>query len=273
MKISPPPIRESLIHTKNLLSIVWTQWLSNLSSQSNAIQDDIDVLKDKEVDNLLSTSTINLDKRLEEIESQLSFITSFKNYDSVIEELRLLSTMQSQQRNLYGWEDLRVPVNSVKVGATKVPTLTSYKGGHVYAFADQAIEGNEEQVTFVCQIPHAYKQGSSIYPHVHWVGQDNTAGNVRWKLTYSWANINSAFPAESTIYIDGANSTTTDNHNKTEFAAIVGTGKTISSMLICSLTRNSSHVNDTFTGKSAYLLEFDFHVEMDDIGSNTELVK
>lgn len=180
--------------------------------------------------------------------------------------------MESAEEPIDAWEDLRVPVNAVKVGPTKVPTLTAYKGSHVYAFADQALAANEEQITFAVQLPHSYLEGSAIYPHVHWVGQDNTAGNVRWELSYSWANIGSAFPGAQSIYITDAN-LDTDVHNIASFLPITGTGKTISSMLLCALSRNSSNALDTFNGKSAYLLEVDFHFQVDSHGSREELTK
>lgn len=171
------------------------------------------------------------------------------------------------------WEDLRVAVNNVKVPAAQAPTWTIYKASLVLAFADQAIEGNEERVYFTVQFPHAYEQGTNIRPHIHWVGEDDTAGNVVWKLTYSWANMLHAFPGETAITMAGANSLTADYHNYTSLPEVVGTGKEISSMMLCSLRRNSSNILDTYTGKDAYLLEFDIHFLKDMPGSKEELSK
>jgi len=170
------------------------------------------------------------------------------------------------------WDDLRAPATAVRLPASGFynPAETEYKGGIVLAFGDEA--SNEEEVSFLFQMPHTYEEGTDIYPHVHWVGEDNTAGSVRWGLEYSWANIGDAFPATSTIYIDDANGDT-DVHAMASFAAITGTGKTISSMLICRLFRNSSNAADTFTSKSAYLLEFDIHYQKDTLGSRTETAK
>lgn len=165
------------------------------------------------------------------------------------------------------WDDLRTPVDAVKVSGTKPPTWTAYKGSEVLAFSDQAIAGNEEHVFFTIQLPHGYMQGSSITPHVHWVPEDNTGGNVRWALTYTWADYNAVFLAEQTIYAVGAAGTTTDFHNRTYFSEISGAGKHISSMLLCKLQRNSSDATDTYNGKSVYLLEIDFHVKLDALGS------
>lgn len=173
---------------------------------------------------------------------------------------------------LYHWDDLRTPVNDLKVPGEKAPTWTDYLGSQVLAFSDQAVEANEERVYFTIQLPHDYAEGTNITPHVHWTPSNTDGGNVRWLLTYSWANIAGNFPAETPIYAVGAAGIVADHHIMTNYDAIVGTGKTISSMLLCKLQRNSSNALDTYTG-SAYLLEIDFHYQKDDIGSKTITTK
>jgi hypothetical protein len=147
-----------------------------------------------------------------------------------------------------------------------------YKGSKVLAFADQGNDANEERIFFVAQIPHGYKEGTDLEVHVHWVGEDNTAGNVAWEFSYSWANIGGAFPAETVSVELGANGDT-DVQILTDVASMDGTGKTVSSMMLCSLRRNSSNVSDTLTGKDAYLFEVDFHFQKDTLGSQEETTK
>ncbi len=55
-------------------------------------------------------------------------------------------------------------------------------------------------------------------------------------------------------------------HHIAGFDAISGTGKGISSMLICRLFRDVSDPNDTY-GADAFVLEFDFHFQIDAPGS------
>lgn len=171
------------------------------------------------------------------------------------------------------WEDIRVSVNTVRVPPAQPPTWVDYKGCQILAFADQAVESNEERVYFTVQFPHSYEEGTNIRPHVHWVGEDNTAGNVVWKLTYSWANMLTVFPGETAIIIADANSLTANYHNYAVLPEITGTGKEISSMMLCSLRRNSNNILDTYTGKDAYLLEFDVHFLENTPGSKEELSK
>lgn len=175
------------------------------------------------------------------------------------------------------YDDIRTPVNALKLSGVKPPTWTSYKGGEVLAFSDQALAGNEEIVFFTLQMPHNYKEGTDISIHPHFVPEDNTGGNVYWLLTYSWANIDAIFPTETTVYIAAACGTTTDAHRVAYFADIDGdpdgVKKLISSMLICKLQRRSSDPLDTYNGKSVYLLEVDVHYQVDSLGSSTALVK
>ncbi len=166
------------------------------------------------------------------------------------------------------WEDLRVPVDSVKVTATNPATEAAYKGGLVLSFAKAATN----VVYFTCQVPHAYKVGTNIYPHVHYVPKTTGAGAIVWQLTYSWANINGTFAAETTLPVTTTGALTADKQHLTSFDPITGTGKGISSMLICSLSRLGADAADTYDDV-AYLLEFDFHYLSDDTGSKNETSK
>ena len=177
-------------------------------------------------------------------------------------------------RDLTGtmWDDCRTPVNAIKINKDKPPTWVSYMGSEVLSFADQAIAGNEESVEFTVQLPHSYKEGSSLRPHIHWLAEDNTAGNARWQLTYAWANLNGIF-ATSSETITAAAPAVANKHTFSEFTPINGDGKLASSILLGSLKRKSSEATDTLDGKNAYFLEFDIHYVMDSIGSKTDLNK
>ncbi len=173
------------------------------------------------------------------------------------------------------WDDIRVPVNAIKLSGTKPPVWTAWKGGEVLAFQDQGVLANEQRVTFLAQLPHGYQEGTDIEAHVHWVGEDQTAGDVVWQLTCSWANMDQAFPGESTYYaVAPNNAALADAHTHSHLLPdLDGNSKTISSMLVCLLRRNSNNAADTFAGKDAYLTEVDFHFRQDTIGSQNEATK
>ena len=168
------------------------------------------------------------------------------------------------------FDDIRTPMTSIRItgpGGTTPPDEVMYKGSVVLAFGGAGTD--DEKGFFTIQIPHSYKEGSDITPHIHWTPEDNTAGTVRWILTYSWANIDAAFPAETANAIEVVADQTTDKHQRDFFTAITGTGKTISSMILCSIQREDSDPNDTYNNKDAFLLEMDFHFEKDTVGSRT----
>lgn len=163
------------------------------------------------------------------------------------------------------WDDLRVPVSVVRLSGAQPPTEMAYQSGMVLAFPTNA----DKTIYFVVQMPHGWKQGSDITPHIHWTiaasGSASGAENVKWDLTYSWASIGSSFPAATSdsITIDVQNDTA-DDHMFDNFTAI-SNSETLSSILICSLTRDVSVANDY--GDDAYLVEIDFHYELDTVGS------
>lgn len=172
------------------------------------------------------------------------------------------------------FDDLRTPVSQLRVPGSKAPTWTTYNGTQLLGFSYQAVEGNEEEVYLVVQIPHSYKEGSNIVPHIHWIPNEDTTDDpevVRWGLECEWKNIDGTFSGTTTIHAEESMTDRADDHIKTAFSAIDGTGKTISSMLTCRLFRNSSSPNDTYDSGTALalLLEIDFHFEIDTVGSRT----
>ncbi|HEC60733.1 hypothetical protein LCGC14_0461060 [marine sediment metagenome] len=190
------------------------------------------------------------------------------------------------------WDDLRVPLNSIKTGGVKDPTFTKWKddgagsrGIYDWHFAYQVVAGNEEEVFFDTQLPHSYKEGADLNFHVHWTPLVSGAAGefVKFGLEYTWVNINENFPANTTIIYSDASSAAAASTSgdgtlihgkqyKTLFPAITGTGMRISSVLSCRFFRNSSHANDTLA-QDVIIFDVDFHFEIDSLGSKTILIK
>lgn len=178
------------------------------------------------------------------------------------------------------WDDLKMPALTGKPNVT--PTfekMTDDGSGSVgifgYLFEDKAIANQEQDLFFGQQLPHSYKEGTDIYPHIHWCPK--TAGNgttdvIRWGLEYIWANDEDVLPTSTIIYVDALVPTTAKQIHMDAFDKLIGTGMKISSIIKVRLFRNSSHVNDTFTG-GAYLFEFDAHHQIDTPGSIEMLSK
>lgn len=178
------------------------------------------------------------------------------------------------------WDDMRVPFSAglQPDSGSRAPSIVqifddgiSSRGIYVTCFEDNAVN-SEQEMYFAVQLPHSYKEGSDIEPHVHWVPDDTETGDVVWGLEYTWASIDGTYPVTSIITTVGSARGTRHQHTMTDFTPIDGTGKGISSMLSGRLFRNSSNVLDTYAN-GACLLEFDFHFEMDTMGSRLEASK
>jgi hypothetical protein len=168
------------------------------------------------------------------------------------------------------YDDLQVTLNSAT--ALSAPTITTKYGSRLYTFSDEAV--NEDQLPFTAQLPHGYKVGSPIEAHVHYTGEDNTSCNFVWGLEYRWTNYGSPVLATSDIaVVVSSNNAVTDYHNIADFPSITIATRDISSIVTGTLYRNSTNAMDTCNAKSAYLLAFDIHYEIDQAGSRTEYGK
>lgn len=170
------------------------------------------------------------------------------------------------------WDDLRVPAQNTKLNPSKSePNFESFTDG-LFVYKFDSSNADDESIHFVVQLPHAWKEGSAIRPHLHWCGDNANAGNVYWSFEYSCISINGTFPSSTTSEVLDAN-TGSLQHNIVSFDEIDMTGKKISSMIVCRLTRRStSQATDTYNGNACFL-EFDFHYQTDGTGSQAELTK
>ena len=172
------------------------------------------------------------------------------------------------------WDDLRVPANAVRVGPIRDPSFDNFTGGlYTYLFSPST----EEQVYFNVQIPHIWKQGSPINPHIHWGpnATNGTSETVRWGLEYTISEINGIFPVSNTIYAEDTGTFTDKGHYVVGFgsdAIDVSAIDSVSTMLICRLFRDSTHPNDDLVA-SCWFYEADIHIEIDAPGSIEEFRK
>jgi hypothetical protein len=154
--------------------------------------------------------------------------------------------------NTFGvrWDDLRITLDRGK-DATAISYFSGSTGPEIWYFRNNS---QLEAMSFTVQLPHTWKEGSDIFPHLHWSPKASKAGNVEWKLEYTWQNYDpvtpQVFPAITTNTVVSTGPFTAKTHLITSLtpgnAGIDGTGKKISSILICRLTRNSSNTADTY---------------------------
>jgi len=167
------------------------------------------------------------------------------------------------------WDDMSIAMANAKVPAANAPTWRDYKQTQVPAFSASQVN----VLYFTAQLPHSYKEGSDLEFHIHVAYPDAVAGNSVWYFSYSWANDGVAFPVALSTTVTKPSIGIVDGHQLMEIIAnIDGTGKKISSVLLCSIQRLGNSGDDNY-GNEIYLVSGDFHYQKDAIGSRTMLVK
>lgn len=173
------------------------------------------------------------------------------------------------------WEDL-LP-SSVTIGTTgpNIPGFTVYNSNlRAYEFVGTGNQTKEIHMGF--QMAHGWKLGTNVSPHLHlYVANTAGGGNVKFYCEYTWTNIGQT----GVIATQTINSTITRNPNEATannllFALpeINGSGKALSSMLMCRLYRIPDDTGDTYEA-SVWLKSADLHIEKDRDGSRQPLIK
>jgi phage minor structural protein len=128
-----------------------------------------------------------------------------------------------------------------------------------------------EIINITVQLPHKWKEGTTIYPHVH-VRQAANQQAV-FKLDYIWYNAGDTIPTTWATYT--MNEYAVTPYVSGTIANIVkgadgidGTGKEISSILKLKLYRD----DNVYTG-DMLVDQFDIHIEVDSLGSQEEYTK
>lgn len=182
----------------------------------------------------------------------------------IIRRLQLLVAGPDSPR----WEDLRFPADGISIfGFGSDPSRDTVDG--LLEFDPDSTE----RVFVTAQMPHGWKEGSEISPHVHWSPTDTDTGNVLWRLEYQMANIDGTFPGTWTaLDILDAGDGTADKHQIAEWAAIDMAGMEMSCIIKFKISRIGGGPSDTYTA-DAKMLEFDIHYQIDSAGSRQEYVK
>lgn len=175
------------------------------------------------------------------------------------------------------WDDIRITPSAFDFAGTSDPVnVATTIGGRAYRLFEFAT--NDEAYATV-QMPHGYKRGSILRPHLHWTpgtrGNEEAGKTVAWRADISHAKLNAAFSAFSTVTL-----TTTLPADAVDGLHLIGPSADYvvpedfgeSGMLLIRLYRTTgdSWVGST-TGNLPLLLEFDIHYQSDKMGSDDEI--
>jgi len=156
-------------------------------------------------------------------------------------------------------------------GTAQVDGLIGVTSGSFGVSALAFPTGVRTETFFTAQLPHTYVPGTDIVFHIHWQAPVGSTGDALWGLEWKWVNVNADGTGNTTV--DTTALTVTPGYHKAQTVATLdGTGKMISSILICRLFRDGTDAADT-CGTSVFLSEADFHFQADTLGSRQEWVK
>lgn len=177
-----------------------------------------------------------------------------------------------------GWDDVRVPLSSIKRLGFSDPDWVQFRADGVGSTGVYALafdKNTDEEVFFSVQIPHDWEFGTDLHPHIHWSPSDTDTGSVTWKLEYTIAAINDTFDVTSLLDVTDAGDGVSRKHQYADLGNIDMSAYTaatdVSIMLMCRLYRDVSDGDDY--DADAFLLEVDFHYQIDSVGSRLETSK
>lgn len=166
------------------------------------------------------------------------------------------------------WDDFPPnPIIAAKLGSS-APTLATF----VTDIEQYTFDATNDYVIGSTEIPHTWKEGTAIIPHIHWAtnGTDGTDRGVKWQLKYTVGDFGEAFSSQQTITVDATipASTADRTHYVSNFTTnIDGANLKIGAYICWRLNRiATAHANGAPTA-DPFGLAIGFHGEMDTMGS------
>ena len=164
------------------------------------------------------------------------------------------------------WDDLRFPAQGINpAGAAGPPTVDDTAFPGTLLFSGSA----ENTIAGVAQMPHRWKIGSAIRPHIHYAKTTSAAGGVVWQWRYRAANAGDVFPAYSAWTAAEAgvpHSNTADKHAIDSFPELDMTNGRESALICWQIRRLPSDAADTYSSDVRFF-EFDLHYQSDKNGT------
>ena len=173
------------------------------------------------------------------------------------------------------WDDLKFPATALRLDVAA--TRYSFDSTELGIRFDTNARYTEEQLSMIAQMPHHWKEGSTLKPHFHWIQEQAEFPNV----LFAYRAYNNGDTPGAYTFVEP------DNHVFTYVAAdicqisgfpdIDMTGMTLSSIIDMKFWVDTANTSTLITSGSQalgmLLKEIDIHYEIDSLGSNQEFVK
>jgi len=164
------------------------------------------------------------------------------------------------------WDDLRAPASRIRQGATQKPDYDFTENGLLFPQNDAT-----EIAYIILQMPHAWREGTEIFPHVHYV--QDSATTPSFFMDYRVYDVGQSVPAGWTTYefdIHEAIGYSSGSIHQIAWSRtpIKMGGLKLSCMMDVQLYRDDNdYVGD------ALVKEFDLHYQVDQFGSEEQYKK
>jgi hypothetical protein len=177
---------------------------------------------------------------------------------------------------VFQYDDIFTDATTIPAGAA-APTITPVPGAP--NISAQAFNGQNrvESVSGTMELLHGYREGSDLWPHIHWSPVNNDAGNVRWVFEYIVAEASGEFRAPvilTAIQAAGglAASGLPIQHNAEFSVPISGANLVIGDQIRFTLRREPTDAADTYNSV-AILWAVGIHYEKNSHGSLQRFIK
>ena len=167
------------------------------------------------------------------------------------------------------WDDIILSPYTIQGGTARPDKITLVGNIDAYGF-----NGNSttEEMSASFEMPHDYKEGTDLRPHIHWCPSDTDSGSVKWQLEITTAGVGVSFPSTTTVTAVDASGEVDRAHQVVEFDVIDGTNIGIGNITGFRLFRNPTDGADTYES-DAIFLSLGFHYEIDGDGSRQVFIK
>jgi hypothetical protein len=132
-----------------------------------------------------------------------------------------------------------------------------------------------EELSASFELDHNWKEGTTIYPHVHWFPTTTAAGTVVWQMELVFVNrtaTGAIGASSSTIRVEQAAGGVAWGAQFANFPEVDMTGFLIGTQVFVRFFRDPTDGNDDY-GADAGIATFGFHVQVDTLGSRQVAAK
>lgn len=173
------------------------------------------------------------------------------------------------------WDDLRAPATVILTGPGSGNAADRSTDGTLLFATNQ-----DEEVFVIFQLPHGYKYGTNLVPHVHWAKSTSAGGDVCWRVDWECKDIGETFtnsPATLSLAYLVDDADTAFLHAYAEYdGGFDPDSDNVSAICKFRIWRDVSgdgaSCADDYAA-DAILYEFDLHYQSDTLGSSQEGVK